>query len=345
MTLPLPTLTPTLLVALLGLAATTPGLAQASVPDPASALMALHAAASPPLATSRAVAWSTYYGSYASSPCSSSFAFWECRGWLDLQDPFDERNRSVEESQTGAVVRADRRGPVWGPEVDQRYAVSWARARTQFGANSVEAHAWHGGTWTETRVIGASNGATSSRLGASSAGATAYSEWTDIFTTNISGMAVLEFSLRQHPGSTAPAASGFPLTPAPSGAWGVLQVQVRNLDAPWPGEFWPETIGRTDEDGAGASFMSLSLMLTAGHSYSLRSVLEATASNNASADFYGTARLDRFVVSPGQSLSFASGTAYTVAVVPEPGSWALMLGGLAVVGRLAAQRRVARRQG
>lgn len=125
----------------------------------------------------------------------------------------------------------------------------------------------------------------------------------------------------------------------------MLQVQVQNLDAPWPGEFWSESIARTGEDGAGASFLSLSLQLTAGHRYSLRSVLQADAYNNGSADFYGTARLDRFVVSPGQSLSFASGTAYTVAVVPEPGSWALMLGGLAVVGRLAARRRVASRKG
>lgn len=199
MTLRLPTLTPTLLVVLLALTAPVASQAQATGSDSALAQLALPAAASPPLATSRAVAWSTYLGSYASSPCSSSFAFWECRGWLDLQDPLNPMNRSVEESQMGAVVQAERRGPVWGPEVDQRYAVSWARARTEFGANSVEAHAWHGGSWTETRVISASNGATDSRLGFSSAGAFAQSEWTDTFTANISGLTVLEFSLRQHP--------------------------------------------------------------------------------------------------------------------------------------------------
>lgn len=340
MKLPWPTPTLSLLAAALWLAVPTSGHAQAGWTDPPSGLQALSGAASPPAVYCRAVAWSTYHGSQRAGSCTSSWAFWECRRWLDQGDAFDPINRSVEESHTSAIVRGDRRGAVFGPDVDHGHAVSWARARTDFGANSVEAHAWNGGTWTETRVEGAENGVVSSRTGFSNAGAFAYSEWTDVFTPNISGLTVLEFSLSQHPGSSRPSYAGFPLTLASGGDRGMLRVDVLNLDAPWPYESWSERVSRTSADGVSTSFMTLSLQLTAGNSYSLRSVLEANASNNGSVDFYGTARLERFVVSPGQSLSFASGTAYNVTVVPEPGTWALMLAGRAGVAWLAARRRV-----
>ena len=58
---------------------------------------------------------------------------------------------------------------------------------------------------------------------------------------------------------------------------------------------------------------------------------------------HGAEQADNFTLAPGLSWDFTrlcseGVVGISAAPVPEPGTWALPLGGLAVVGRLAARR-------
>lgn len=55
-------------------------------------------------------------------------------------------------------------------------------------------------------------------------------------------------------------------------------------------------------------------------------------------DFSNSANLVSIGLPKGATASFASGAAYNVTTVPEPGEWAMLLAGLALVGRRARRR-------
>lgn len=57
-------------------------------------------------------------------------------------------------------------------------------------------------------------------------------------------------------------------------------------------------------------------------------------------DFSNSANLVNIALPEGASASFASGTAYNVTAVPEPGEWAMLLAGLGLVGWRARRRAV-----
>jgi len=56
-------------------------------------------------------------------------------------------------------------------------------------------------------------------------------------------------------------------------------------------------------------------------------------------DFSNSANLVNIALPEGASANFASGTAYNVTAVPEPGEWAMLLAGLGLVGWRARRKR------
>lgn len=60
-------------------------------------------------------------------------------------------------------------------------------------------------------------------------------------------------------------------------------------------------------------------------------------------DAFGTMTLERVILQPGASISFASGTAYLVTTVPEPASMALWLAGLVGIAGCVRRRRTLQR--
>jgi len=299
-------------------------------------------AAQSPTRESRAVAWSTYQGSYARTPCSDSLAFWACRGTLSSASAFEPENRDEASATNGSVVRAERDAKAFDSDVfvDITPATSSAQARTDFGRNQAQAAAWNSRVWTETRVNSANNPGQSSIIGVTHAGAAAWSTYSEIFTPDKDGQITLQFELDQHPGSGRPGFSG-PVSDRfyEGNGYGSLLVSVVALDPIVGSRFVGDgRVSRNWERGSGTSFLDVVFDAQAGKRYRLISELQVEASENASADFYGTASLERILVTPGMALAVGSGTAYAVMAVPEPETYALMLAGLALVG-WAARRR------
>lgn len=297
-----------------------------------------------PQLSSRAVAISDFDGSRRRTACDDSWAFWSCR------ELYSAAGEDRQQRQDDGIAAAERGSGTFA-RVDHTHAESWARARSNFGSNRAEAHAYHSFTWTETRVNSAWDPTTNTIDGASSAWAFAESLWAEAFTVAEDGPLTLQFVLRQHgvPGDPPFVLPG-PYERFWSDGEGVLEIQVFDLDTivsydrgdgspiDGPALVAATSLVRSFADGVGSSPVQLSFDLLASTNYALVSRLSLSAYNDARIDMYGTAELERILVAPGQSLVFASGTSYTVSVVPEPAAWALMLGGLGVVLRRAGRR-------
>lgn len=317
-----------------------------------------------PMRESLAGAWSSYQGSLRFTPCSDSGAFWACRNLYDSGGVIDSDNRVEATTSDSSMVSAERTATAFDyteptSQINYSYfaditpATSDARARTDFGSNKGEATAWNGRVWTETRVQSASDPTESSIIGVTHAGAVAQSTYTEVFIPDADGQIILEFGLSQHAGSARPGFSG-PVsnnTFEGSGS-GSLLVQVFDLDriteyGRFDSDFTIEgyaivgsgDVARDWEEPAGSSFLSVAFDVEAGTRYSLVSQLRVEAYDNASADFYGTASLERILVTPGMALTVGSGTAYAVAAIPEPRTYALMLAGLTLLSIAARRRR------
>ncbi|MEW5966958.1 MAG: FxDxF family PEP-CTERM protein [Pseudomonadota bacterium] len=317
-----------------------------------------------PLRESRVTAWSTYQGSLRFTPCSDSGAFWACRNVFNSTDASNPANRAEAMATNNNAVSAVRTATAFDytqstTQINYSYfaditpATSGAKAQSDFGSNRAEASAWNGRYWTETRVQNAWDPTESSVYGATSSGAAAWSTYTEVFTPSADGQITLEFELRQHPSGGNPGGTtGYPNVKYDGYAVGSLLVQVFDLDSLH--EYWRNDssypiegpafigsgeIGRDWMDGTGTSFLSVVFDVTGGTRYSLVSQLSVFAEENASADFYGTASLERILVTPGMSLGIGSGSTYNIAAVPEAETYAMMLAGLGLVG-FAARRRL-----
>lgn len=333
---------------LLGAAAVSAARADLAIGQRPPAL--LEYATPTPQLSSGAVALSDFKGSRRTTTCDDNWSFWSCRE--RYTDAGEDRTQRADDG----IAAAERRTGVF-PRVDHTHAESWARARSGFGSNRAEAHAVTSFLWTETRVNHAWDPTTFTIEGTSSAWAFADSLWSEVLVPDADGPIALAFVLRQHGTVSPPVDVGMPgpFVPYWDDGEGALEVQLFNLDTivtydlgdghyvDGPALVAADSLVRDWTDGAGSDHFQLSFDALAGTRYALVSRLTLSAYNNARIDMYGTAELERILVAPGQSLAFASGTAYTVSVVPEPAAWALMLGGLGVVLRRAAGR--ARRPG
>lgn len=348
-------------------AGATPGLNMILIGDGPPELLAY--ASDAPMRASLAGAWSSYQGSLRVTPCSDSGAFWACRDLFDSGGVIDTANRVEAMTSNSSVVSAERTATAFDyTEITPQYiysyfaditpATSRAMAQTDFGRNKATATAWNGRVWTETRVQSAWDPTESSIIGVTSAGAAARSTYTEVFIPDADGQIILEFGLRQHAGSARPGSSG-PVAGSSDDGYGggSLLVQVFDLDRTTEygrpdSDFTIEgyvmvgsgDIARDWTEPAGSSFLNVAFDVTAGTRYSLVSELRVEAYENASANFYGTASLERILVTPGMALAVGSGTTYAVAAIPEPRTYALMLAGLTLLAMVTRLRRLQRPQ-
>jgi hypothetical protein len=298
---------------------------------------------------SRALAISTYEGSRRapSIECNESFAFWSCREEFDGGDAFTPGNR-VDSETTGSNIVSAQRDAFDFPGTDFGQAESRARAAADFGKLRAEAYAANSYFWEETRILSSEVPDTRTIIGSATARAFATSRSVEVLTPLADGSITLQFSVSRHPASFSPPYSNFPIRePFDGSGDGVLEINVFNLDSPVLYEQSErviegfELVGEASEgrDTPGTTFFDLTLNLVGGQRYSIISQLSVDAQFDAAVDFFGTASLDRILIEPGQALTFGSGTAYDIAVVPVPAALPMLLGGL---GLLAAgvRRRV-----
>ncbi|MDY0057758.1 MAG: hypothetical protein RBS46_15815 [Methyloversatilis sp.] len=344
-------------------AGTMPGLNMILIGDRPPEL--LEYASDATMRESLAVAWSSYQGSLRVTPCSDSGAFWACRDLFDSGGVVDGANRVEAVTSNASMVSAERSATAFDyttttPEYIYSYfaditpATSQAMAKTDFGSNKGAAAAWNGRTWTETRVQSAWDPTESSIIGVTHAGAVAMSTYTEVLIPDADGQITLEFELSQHAGSAMPGFSG-PVAGFSYDGYGIgsLLVQVFDLDRTTQYGIFDSDLGiegyvmvgdgdvaRDWTEPAGSSFLSVAFDVTAGTRYSLVSQLRVEADENASANFYGTASLERILVTPGMALAVGSGTAYAVAAIPEPSKYALTLAGLTLLVMVTRLRRI-----
>lgn len=283
--------------------------------------------------------------------CNDSFAFWSCR-----DDDYSESLGENAQSFDGDTVSSEVRTTDF-ERTDTGQSISRARAATELGSLRAEAYADGGLVWQETRVTSANDATTRTITGQSSASANAISRWTDVLVPAADGTITFELSLENHPGSYQVLRSVFPdNTPRAADGTASLELQVFNLDvltqyATLSTEFQPfdgfllvgaARDSRDESDAPTKTFRELTINVVAGQRYSIVGQLTASARNDARMNLFGTGRLDRILVEPGQILEFASGGSYNIATVPAPAALPLLLSGIGTFAVAARRRRSAR---
>lgn len=340
------------------LAAAAPAHADLILADEVPPPSLLEYATGTPQLRSRALAVTTLRATGRAPVCTSSYAFWECRTEIDRQDWIEPDNRS-EEIEAGRGLARATRDAFSFDGLDYSVAEARARAQSDYRRNRAEVVAEHAGRWSETRVNGAWDGATETQDGFVSHGlAVASSLWADAFTPSIDDVLTLRFAVEQHGrGLGSPFVVPDPsFTPYDGWADGRFSVQVFDLGqitqyglgdgafVEGPALVAVGELDRTGEDGAGRVWLELMFSVLAGRDYALVADLTLSAEDNGWLDMFGTATLAEIRVGAGQALRFASGTAYDISgpsapgVVPEPGSLALLLAGLASMAGVARRR-------
>jgi hypothetical protein len=279
-----------------------------------------------------------------------SFNFWVCRE-ADYFEVIFDSDSSAEGSVVSAEVRPDD-----FERTDTAGAGGRARAAADFRSLRGEAYADSGSEWTETRVTSANNPAQGTISARSRGEASALSRSVDMFVPSVDGTITLELALENHPGGYSVTRSQFPdNTPLRADGSASLLVQVFNLDvltqyASLSTEFQPfdgfllvgeAREGRDESDPPTRTFEQLVINVVAGQRYSIVSQLEVSADNDADMNLFGSGRLERILVEPGQSLAFVSGADYTIAVVPVPAALPLLLSGIGAITVAARRRRSA----
>jgi hypothetical protein len=336
--------------------ATTPTTAQVIIGDDFESSRPpslLNFASAEPTLYSGASAGASYFGSrqveFEDCP-GDSFQFWICRQ-VGYSDSLGENAESFDGSTVSAEVR-----PTDFERTDTGGAGAKARAAAELGSLRAEAYADGGLEWQETRVTSANDATQDTITARSTAFATATSRWTDVMVALVDGPVTFELSLENHPGSYQATRSLFPNTPLSADGTASLALQVFNLDvltqySTLSTEFEPfdgfllvgaARDNRDESDAPTRTFKELTINVIAGQRYSIVGQLTASASNDAAMNLFGTGRLDRILVAPGQVLDFASGGSYNIATVPAPAALPLLLSGIGAFAVVARRRRSAR---
>jgi hypothetical protein len=222
------------------------------------------------------------------------------------------------------------------------------RASTRLGSNKAYAIARDSSEY-DFELVDESGDVSYASTGSSWSQARAESSYNDPFVASGSGEATFRFVVERH-ATTPPSGGGLGAfsDPVKSFAYysdlyggttsGALDVLLYRLDGASP-----FLVNRQKFDiGAepGIENFSFAAHLEDGLHYAFIVSLSAFAKWDGAMDLYGTATLSGIQVQAGQSLSFNSGSVYSVTAVPEPESWVMLLAGITLCAAVARRRRL-----
>lgn len=227
---------------------------------------------------------------------------------------------------------------------------AWARgkASTSLGSNKAYAIARDSSEY-DFELVDEGGGVSYASTGSSWSRARAESSYNDPFVASGSGEATFRFAVERHAVASGPDGLDAFSDPVKSftlyrslygnaNAEGALDVLLYRLDGASPSLVKRETFDIAVEPGV--ENFSFAAQLEDGLQYAFIVSLSAFAIWDGAMDLYGTATLSGIQVQAGQSLSFNSGSAYSVTAVPEPESWAMLIAGVAVCAAVARRRRL-----
>lgn len=234
-------------------------------------------------------------------------------------------------------------GGFLNPEIS---AFASASAQTGYGVNRARAISTGSGRGTYLRDSEDASGGVEDYFSTTSANA--YSEWQEVWTANSGGSFSTNFRIdgKLDHITTGPIEGGF-VRQESGGSWG-FEVVIFSLD-----EFLPDpscgsctlvkrTQWRVTGSEPGPYDQTLFIddfAMQAGHRYLMRVELSVNGGEWVETDFFNTAMMGDLVLEDGLALTAASGTSYRIATsVPEPSTYAMMLGGLLAMGWLARRR-------
>lgn len=227
---------------------------------------------------------------------------------------------------------------------------AWARgkASTSLGSNKAYAVARDSSEY-DFELVDESGEVSYASTGSSWSQARAESSYNDPFVASGSGEATFRFAVERH-AATPPSGGGLGAfsDPVKSFAYyrtlyggttsGALDVLLYRLDGASPSLVNKQKFDIGVEPGI--ENFSFAAQLEDGLQYAFIVSLSAFAKWDGAMDLYGTATLSGIQVQASQSLSFNSGSVYSVTAVPEPESRAMLIAGLAVCAAVARRRRL-----